>query len=84
MQYLNISKDVAKYFKRKPISKSQITESVYEDGSMDISVEITNDMEIIPFVKYWVSHIRVLEPARIREVIKSDLNEYLKIEEISH
>ncbi len=39
---LNISSEVAKYFKRKPISKSQITESVYEDGSMDVSIEITN------------------------------------------
>ncbi|MCK5537202.1 MAG: WYL domain-containing protein, partial [Bacteroidales bacterium] len=69
---------------RKPISKSQITESVYEDGSMDVSVEITNDMEIIPFVKYWVPYIKVLEPARIRETIKRDLNEYLKIEKIRH
>ena len=75
---LNISTDVAKYFKRKPISKSQITESVYEDGSMDVSVEITNDMEIMPFVKYWMPHIRVLEPARIREVIRKDLKKYLE------
>ena len=78
---LNISSDVAKYFKRKPISKSQITESVYEDGSIDVSVEITNDMEIIPFVKYWMPHIRVMEPMRISEVIREDLNEYLKMNE---
>lgn len=74
---LNISADVAKYFKRKPISKSQITESVYEDGSMDVSVEITNDMEIIPFVKYWIPHIKVLEPERIHESINSDLKGYI-------
>ena len=74
---LNISKEVAKYFKRKPISKSQITESVYEDGSMDLSVEITNDMEIIPFVKYWIPHIKVLEPQRIHETIKQDLKDYI-------
>ena len=75
---LNISKDIAKYFKRKPISKSQINESVYEDGSVDISVEITNDMEIIPFVKYWVPNIRVLEPMRIDEAINNDLKSYIK------
>ena len=75
---LNISKDVAKYLKRKPISKSQITESVYEDGSVDISVEITNDMEIIPFVKYWVPHIKVLEPDNIKESINDDLKSYIK------
>ena len=74
---LNISKEVAKYFKRKPISKSQITESVYEDGSMDVSVEITNDMEIMPFVKYWIPHIRVLEPQNIKDAIVEDLKEYI-------
>jgi len=74
---LNISKEIAKYFKRKPISKSQTTESVYEDGSMDISVEITNDMEIIPFVKYWIPHVRVLEPRSVKETIEDDLKIYL-------
>ena len=74
---LNISAEVAKYFKRKPISKSQITESVYADGSMDVSVEITNDMEIIPFVKYWIPHIKVLEPESIKDAIAEDLKEYV-------
>ena len=74
---LNISADVAKYFKRKPISKSQITESLYEDGSMDVSVEITNDMEIIPFVKYWIPHIKALSPIRIGKVIETDMKMYL-------
>jgi len=74
---LNISKDVAKYFKRKPISKSQMTEAVYADGSMDVSVKITDDREIIPFVKYWMPHIKILEPSRIAKTIKKDISEYL-------
>jgi len=74
---LHISKDVAKYFKRKPVTKSQITEAVYPDGSMDISVQITHDREIIPFVKYWIPHIAVLEPKRIQEAIRNDLQEYM-------
>jgi len=75
---LHISSEVAKYFKRKPISKSQITESLYEDGSMNVSVEITSEMEIIPFVKYWIPHIKILEPMRIDEAINDDLKSYLK------
>jgi len=75
---LYISEVVAKYFKRKPISKSQITESLHEDGSMVVSVEITHDMEIIPFVKYWMPHIIVLKPARVDETIRKDIEEYFK------
>ena len=74
---LAIAKEVAKYFQRKPISKTQKIESVYEDGSMDVSVEITNDMEIITLVKYWVPHIRVIEPTRIQEEIKKELLGYI-------
>ena len=76
---LNISKEIAKYFQRKPISKTQKIESFYKDGSMDISVEITNDMEIIPLVKYWLPHIKVLEPQGIIEKIEKDLVQYLAV-----
>ena len=74
---LQISSKVAKYFKRKPISKTQRVESLHEDGSMIISVEITTDMEIIPLVQYWIPHIKVLEPVRINETIEMGLREYL-------
>ncbi len=77
---LYISEKIAKYFKRKPISKTQITESLHEDGSMIVSVEITDDMEIIPLVKYWIPHIRVLESTGIQEAIRKDLEEYLEEE----
>lgn len=74
---LQISSEVSKYFTRKPISKSQITESLHEDGSMVVSVEITDDMEIIPFVKYWMPHITVLDPIRIEKTIQKDIENYL-------
>jgi len=79
---LHISKEIAKYFQRKPISKTQKVESLYEDGSMDISVEITNDMEIIPVAKYWLPHIRILEPKSIVEKIEKDLEEYLSSDNV--
>ena len=75
---LELSAEVAKYFKRKPIAKTQKVEQMHQDGSMTVSIEITNDMEIIPFVKYWAPHIDVTEPKRIEESIKKDLREYLE------
>jgi len=74
---LSIAKEVAKYFQRKPISKTQRVENIYEDGSIDISVEITNDMEIILLVKYWVPHIRVREPVEIQASIEMELLNYI-------
>ena len=77
---LQIASEVAKYFERKPISKTQRVESLCNDGSMVISVEITTDMEIIPLVKYWIPYIKVLAPKRIQEAIERNLAEYLEID----
>jgi predicted DNA-binding transcriptional regulator YafY len=44
---------------------------------MEVSVEITNDMEIIPLVKYWIPHIKVLAPLSVKETIEKDLENYL-------
>jgi predicted DNA-binding transcriptional regulator YafY len=74
---LELSEEIVKYFKRKPLSKTQRVEEMREDGSMVISVEVTNDMEIIPVVKYWMPEMRILSPSRIEEQIKKDIECYL-------
>lgn len=73
---LFVSDVIAKYFKRKPLSKNQIIESIYEDGSMDIVVKITHEMEILPIVKYWIPHMKVIEPNWIQEELTQELKEY--------
>jgi len=74
---LELSETVAKYFRRKPISRTQRVEEIRSDGSMVVSVEITDDMEIIPFVKYWIPHISVVAPENIDTLIREDLETYL-------
>lgn len=75
---LFLSKDIAKYFKRKPLSKNQIIESLYEDGSMDIIVKVTHEMEILPIVKYWLPNIKIIEPLWIENKLEEDLKSYLE------
>ncbi len=67
----------SKYFKRRPLP-TQTIESLSQDGTMEFSVMITDEMEIIPIVKYWLPHLRVLEPLWIGEMIDEDLEEYLE------
>ncbi|SFV70909.1 probable transcription regulator Cj0571 [hydrothermal vent metagenome] len=66
-----------KYFKRR-VLPTQSIESLNQDGTMEFSVTITDKMEIIPLVKYWLPHLRVLEPSWIGEIIDADLKDYLK------
>lgn len=63
----------AKILKRKPISKTQRLLKEYTNSSADISVKITHEMEILPIVKYWLPHIKILSPQWLAEKLKNDI-----------
>lgn len=66
----------AKFFKRRPIPTQSI-ESLNEDGTMEFTVKITHEMEILPIVKYWIPHLYVIKPLWLKDIVKEDLEEYL-------
>ncbi len=74
---LHADKTATKYFKRRPLP-SQSIETLSNDGTMEFTVEITHEMEIIPIIKYWIPHLRVIEPRWIGDMIDEDLRGYLK------
>lgn len=74
---LHANQKIAKYFERKPLPTQTIT-STNEDGGIDFNLKITHEMEIIPIIKYWMPHLKVLEPQWIRDLIINDLVEFQK------
>ena len=74
---LFISKDIRKYFERKPL-KGQIITGEDIDGSIEIELKISNYMEIIPLILYYLPYIKVLEPDDLASEIKYILEEYLE------
>jgi len=74
---IEVSSEITKYIQRKPISPSQKFESINEDGSSVVIIKISHEMEIIPIIKYWLPHMKIIEPKWIDEVILNDLKSYL-------
>ena len=62
---LYVESKIAYLFHRKKISNSQRIVKEYDDGSLDIEVHITNDMEIIPIVQRYLPYMKVIEPENI-------------------
>lgn len=80
---LYANKSAAKYFTRRPLPTQKI-DSVHSDETMEFSVTITHEMEILPIIKYWIPHIFVIEPEWIKKMVKKDLEVYInKIAQIS-
>ena len=74
---LFIDKQIRKYFERKPLrGQSIIGED--KDGSIEIEIKISNNMEIIPLILYYIPYIKVLEPQHLADEIKDRVQGYLK------
>ena len=74
---LFIDKQIRKYFERKPLrGQSIIGED--KDGSIEIEIKISNNMEILPLILYYIPYIKVLEPQSLANEIKDRVQGYLK------
>lgn len=74
---LFIDKQIRKYFERKPLrGQSIIGED--KDGSIEIEIKISNNMEIIPLILYYIPYIKVLEPQHLADEIKDIVQGYLE------
>ncbi len=74
---LFIDKNVRKYFERKPLKGQTIT-GEDKDGSIEIEIKITNEMEIIPLILYYIPYIKVIEPQWLADGVKEKVQGYLK------
>ena len=68
----------SKYFKYKAIGPTQTILGSDPDGSIELPVEITHEMELIPLIKQWMPHIHILEPQWLENRIRKDVNGWLE------
>lgn len=74
---LLVSKEVAIYFKRRKLIPLQKLEEELADGSLIVSATIAHLNQIFPIVRYWIPHMRILEPIELQEELDLELSSYL-------
>ena len=74
---LKISKEVASYFKRRRLIANQVIEKELEDGGLIISAKVGHANQVLPIVRYWIPHIRIINPERLQEELEQELAGYL-------
>lgn len=72
---LYIEKEVAPYFDDIKLHHTQRKEKTDIDGGIEISCQITNNMEILPAIKSWMPYVHILEP----KWLKDEVLEIIKI-----
>lgn len=58
---------VARYFQRRPLSRSQQIITHHDNGDLTLQLTVTSEAEILHEVKKWMPHLRVIEPVSLRE-----------------
>lgn len=75
---LQVSVEVARFFKSKLYLKSQKIIQSLENGDIIVTYEITHEMEIIPLIQRWIPYVKVIEPVEIREKVEQNIRQFMK------
>jgi predicted DNA-binding transcriptional regulator YafY len=74
---LRASENVAMYFEKdmKKFYKSQKFIKKFDDGSIEFSINYTQPLEVLPFVKRWILEVRLLSPNSLKKILLKELEE---------
>lgn len=75
---LKIAAPVADYFKRRKLVPNQVIEKELEDGGLIVSAEVAHINQILPTVRQWIPHIRIISPEGYQATLENELRSYLE------
>jgi predicted DNA-binding transcriptional regulator YafY len=75
---MKVSREVAGYFKRRKLIANQVVEKELEDGGLLISAKVGHPNQVLPIVRYWLPHIRIISPEQLQHDMERGMTDYLK------
>lgn len=76
---LTVHVDVASHFQQRQLLPEQQVIKELDDGNLLLSSRITHMTQILPLVRYWIPHLKIVNPVGLQEQIEEELKEYLGI-----
>lgn len=74
---LKVSAEVAYYFQRRKLLPNQQIDKELETGELIVSSRVAHENQIVPLIKYWIPHVRVISPPRVEGAVLRDLRGYM-------
>ena len=76
---LSIDSQVSFYFKQRSILPEQQIVKELNDGGLLVSSKINHDMQLLPIIRFWIPHLKIVNPEGLQEELEIDLKKYLAI-----
>ena len=74
---LTIARDVAGYFKRSPLVAHQVIDKELADGGLIVSSKVAHINQILPTVRQWIPHVRIISPPELQAEMEREIRTYL-------
>lgn len=75
---LKVSAEVAGYFKRRKLIANQVIEKELADGGLLISAKVGHPNQVLPIVRYWVPHVKIVSPESWQRDLEHSFLDYLE------
>ena len=76
---LTVDSQVAFYFKQRSILPEQKIVRELGDGSLLVSSKINHDMQLLPIIRFWIPHLKIVSPKGLQRQLEISLKEYLVV-----
>lgn len=74
---IQVRAEVAGYFKRRKLIANQVIEKELADGGLIISAKVGHTNQVLPIVRYWIPHLRIISPEGLQAELEKGLAVYL-------
>lgn len=74
---LKVDRVVAGYFKRRKLIANQVIQKELPDGSLLVSASVSHINQVLPIIRYWIPHVRVVSPSNLQDELEKTLRQYL-------
>ena len=75
---IQVDSQVATFFRRRNLLPNQVIEKESAGGDILVSTTVAQAQEVLPIIRYWIPHVRILEPISMQQQLEESLVSYLE------
>lgn len=76
---LTVDHEVALHFEQRQLLPEQQVIKHLDDGGLLLSSRITHTTQLLPLVRYWIPHLKIVNPEHLQEELEKELKGYLSV-----
>jgi predicted DNA-binding transcriptional regulator YafY len=74
---ITVDAQAAPYFKRRRLIANQVIVKELADGGLIVSARVGHANQVLPIVRYWMPHLRIVSPVEMQAELEDGVRGYL-------